>query len=210
MSRKTFIEWCHSTWSPWLGCSKISLGCKNCYITATTPFRTRKLKHGEPRQRTSESYWKQPLRWNREAIIGHNTATEHNWDHDSDNQKPIVRPDHSKEQYPVLNDIHIPKLDWLIVGGESGPKSRPCSIGWIRAIVAQCKAAGVPCFVKQMGSNAIEVAKMQGDPLPLGWCRMTGFADKDYWKKDCRFKHPKGGDPEEWPNDLRVREFPKL
>ena len=42
---------------------------------------------------------------------------------------------------------------WVIVGGESGPHARPCNVNWIRSIVKQCKAAGVPAFVKQTGSN---------------------------------------------------------
>jgi protein gp37 len=42
--------------------------------------------------------------------------------------------------------------DWVIVGGESGPNARPCDISNIRSIVEQCKAASVPCFVKQLGS----------------------------------------------------------
>lgn len=41
------------------------------------------------------------------------------------------------------------KLDWVIFGGESGPGARPCDIGWIRSGVEQCRAAGVPAFVKQ-------------------------------------------------------------
>lgn len=43
-------------------------------------------------------------------------------------------------------------LDWIIVGGESGPNARPCVIGHIRSLVKQCKAANVPVFVKQLGS----------------------------------------------------------
>jgi len=41
----------------------------------------------------------------------------------------------------------------VIVGGESGPKARDLGIGWARSIVAQCKAAGVPCFGTQMGER---------------------------------------------------------
>lgn len=41
------------------------------------------------------------------------------------------------------------KVDWVIVGGESGPRHRPMEIEWLRSIVEQCKAAGVACFVKQ-------------------------------------------------------------
>jgi protein gp37 len=75
-------------------------------------------------------------------------------------------------------------IHWVIVGGESGPKARPCGVGWVRSIVDQCKAAKVPAFVKQLGSNPI--AQFQRFPT----------------------KHPKGGDMAEWPVDLRVRDFP--
>jgi hypothetical protein len=80
-------------------------------------------------------------------------------------------------------------VDWVIVGGESGPHARPCDVDWIRSIVTQCREAGVPCFVKQLGGNPIE---------PDG----SGFV------KHVMPRDPKGGDPAEWPEDLRVRELP--
>jgi len=46
-----------------------------------------------------------------------------------------------------------PRLDWVIVGGESGPKARPMEDDWARQILTQCKAAGVPAFMKQMGGK---------------------------------------------------------
>ncbi len=82
-------------------------------------------------------------------------------------------------------------LDWVIVGGESGPGARPCDVAWIRSIVQQCKAAGVPVFVKQLGSRAMFTPRAYGGTG--GWFDM---------------RDPKGGNPEEWPEDLRVREFP--
>ena len=42
-------------------------------------------------------------------------------------------------------------LDWVIVGGESGPKARPMHPEWVRDIRDQCKAAGVPFLFKQWG-----------------------------------------------------------
>jgi protein gp37 len=53
---------------------------------------------------------------------------------------------------PILEDIRLPTLrgiDWVIVGGESGPGRRACEVEWIGAIVEQCRSAGVPAFVKQ-------------------------------------------------------------
>jgi protein gp37 len=47
-----------------------------------------------------------------------------------------------------------PGLDWLIVGGESGPKARPMHPDWARSLRDQCQAAGVPYFFKQWGEFA--------------------------------------------------------
>lgn len=46
------------------------------------------------------------------------------------------------------------RLDWLIVGGESGPKARPMDPAWARSIRDQCRATGVPFFMKQMSRKA--------------------------------------------------------
>lgn len=73
-------------------------------------------------------------------------------------------------------------LDWVIVGGESGPSARPFEIDWARSIVKQCANAGVSCFVKQLGAR----------PIPVSY----------------QVKDKKGGNPDEWPVDLRVRQFP--
>jgi protein gp37 len=57
---------------------------------------------------------------------------------------------------PMLDAIDLSPwlrgLDWVIVGGESGPGARPCHVHWIRSVVQQCRAAHVRCFVKQLGS----------------------------------------------------------
>jgi len=45
-------------------------------------------------------------------------------------------------------------IDWVIVGGESGPKARPMHPTWVRSIRNQCIAAGVPFFFKQWGEWA--------------------------------------------------------
>lgn len=85
-----------------------------------------------------------------------------------------------------------PALDWLICGGESGPNARKFNVPWARSLVEQCRAAGVACFVKQLGSVAIDPGRsaFSHDPLIL--------------------KSRKGGDPSEWPEELRVREFPRI
>ena len=55
---------------------------------------------------------------------------------------------------PLLEDlgrIDLSGIDWVIVGGESGPRSRPMKEAWVLAIRDQCHAAAVPFFFKQWG-----------------------------------------------------------
>lgn len=83
------------------------------------------------------------------------------------------------------------RIDWVIVGGESGPGARPCNVQWIRSLVQQCRAAEGPVFVKQLGPRAYET-------LPHGATSWLRPRDR------------KGGDMSEWPADLRVRQFPEV
>ena len=50
-----------------------------------------------------------------------------------------------------LHDLPLVDIDWVIVGGESGPGARPMKAAWVRSIRRQCRAAGVPFFFKQWG-----------------------------------------------------------
>lgn len=50
--------------------------------------------------------------------------------------------------------VGVPRLDWVIVGGESGPGARPMHPDWARSLRDQCAAAGVPFFFKQWGEYA--------------------------------------------------------
>lgn len=52
-----------------------------------------------------------------------------------------------------LPDLPLERIDWVIVGGESGPQARLMSPDWVRQIRDQCQAAGVPFFFKQWGGT---------------------------------------------------------
>lgn len=75
---------------------------------------------------------------------------------------------------PLLEDVRIhpgvlgcvghiaesfgnPLIHWIIVGCESGPHARPCSVGWIYSEVRQCLETNVPCWVKQMAVDGVLV-----------------------------------------------------
>ena len=49
----------------------------------------------------------------------------------------------------MLDGIYEGAYEWAIVGGESGPGARPFDLAWLESVVDQCRAAGVPVFVKQ-------------------------------------------------------------
>lgn len=89
-----------------------------------------------------------------------------------------------------------PLLDWIIVGGESGPGARPCDLAWIRSVRDQCQASGVSLFVKQLGSKPTTDFRTR----PVGH-------DDETWKL-MLLRDSKGGDPAEWPKDLRIRQIP--
>lgn len=72
-------------------------------------------------------------------------------------------------------------IDWLVAGGESGPGARLCELSWLRSLKDQCANASVPFFCKQLGSVA-----------GREWSAGT-----------------KGGTINAFPEDLRVREFPR-
>lgn len=77
-------------------------------------------------------------------------------------------------------------FDWIIVGGESGNENgkyryRPCELSWIEGIVEACKNLNIPVFVKQLGTHL---------------AKQLGMSDRH------------GGNINEFPEHLRVREFP--
>jgi len=79
-------------------------------------------------------------------------------------------------------------VDWVIVGGESGNDVgkyhyRPCQLSWIQNIVEVCQSYRVPVFVKQMGT---------------------------YLSKELKLSDRHGGNIDEFPESLRIRQFPKV
>lgn len=53
-------------------------------------------------------------------------------------------------QMPIMN---LSEIDWVIVGGESGPGARPMAVEWVRGVQEQCSRANIPFFFKQWGGS---------------------------------------------------------
>lgn len=81
-------------------------------------------------------------------------------------------------------------IDWLTIGGESGPHARPCHVDWISAAAEQAAAAGIPVFIKQLGGHVISGSHV----------RIRHYS-----------RDSKGADLAKWPGHLRqYRQFPSI
>jgi protein gp37 len=298
MSANSKIEWTDHTHNPWIGCTKVSPACDHCYAAVSTPARALHVEWGagQPRHRTSESNWQQPLRWNanhdkffaehgrRQRVfcasladvfdkevpvqwrielmrlivdtpnldwllltkrIGNAAemletafrAVHHQREGWADNVLPnvwigatICNQEEADRDIPKLLQVpaavrflsmepllgpvslrwlaawpenapttaqnpynngvtnHLDglrRLNWIIVGGESGHQARPMVLGWAKDIVRQCQSAGVAVHVKQLGACP---TNREGEPHQI--------SDR------------KGAIMTEWPEILRIREYP--
>lgn len=106
---------------------------------------------------------------------------------------------------PAIHENWLERLNWVVVGGESGPGARSFDIAWARSLRDQCKAVGVPFFLKQLGRYPFS-DRDEGYP----WAQLYD-TDNVALKEWGLFDGPasKGGDLQEWPADLRVREYPR-
>ncbi len=124
-------------------------------------------------------------------------------------------PDCPEELHHHHDDTCKPGIDWVIAGGESESKdkARPFALEWALDLQQQCASAGVPFFLKQLGTAPyVENANLWDWPI-----------DEDLVYTDLppslncpaaaaigvKLRHKKGGDREEWPDQLQAREFPK-
>lgn len=93
----------------------------------------------------------------------------------------------------VGNGIH-----WVICGGESGTHARRCDIDWIRAMIRQCRRMFIPCFVSLLGRHAFEM-------------KTEGYGDNRIeWAQPFRSRFAGGLKERDWPEDIHVREMPKI
>lgn len=82
-----------------------------------------------------------------------------------------------------------PGIGWVIQGGETGAGARPFALSWAYEMIGQCRAHGVPYFLKQLGQNPVSALPEDGG-MRLHLASLHG------------------GDWAEWPAELRVRQVP--
>lgn len=99
-----------------------------------------------------------------------------------------------KEGFRILGTT---ALDWILIGGESGLRCRGFDVNWARRTVRWCHENGAAPFVKQLGGQPFESAEILGRSGVTQHLQML-------------LQDRKGGNWDEWPADLRVREFPSI
>lgn len=95
--------------------------------------------------------------------------------------------------WQTRRELGQPHLSWVVVGGESGRGARPFNLEWARCMVYQCRAADAPVFMKQLGTN------------PVVTQRHVCFGERE---APFVTTDRKGTDMAEWPEDLRIQEYP--
>jgi len=214
MAFQSAIEWTQSTWNPVTGCTKLSLGCRNCYAERMAKrlqaMGQRNYRNGF-RLTCHPDLVDLPLRWKQPKMVFVNSmsdlfhaevplgfiqrifatmgrARHHVF------QILTKRADRLAELSPLvdwaeniwmgvtvesalykdridvvrtsgaflkflslepllgeLGELDLTGIDWVIVGGESGPGARPMSVQWVRDIRNQCVSSDLPFFFKQWG-----------------------------------------------------------
>ncbi len=244
------IEWTTHTFNPWWGCTKVSDGCKFCYAeTLSHRYGHDVWGVGKERRLMSDTYWKQPAKWNaaaksagqrsrvfcasmadvfeeqapegqRERLWQVIRETPHldwqlltkrphliagllpnDWGTGWPNVwlgtsiedarvvervqqlKSVAAVVHFLSLEPLIGplpNLPIEHIEWVIVGGESGPGARRMAPEWVRGIKQQCLDSGTALFFKQVGAV-----------LAREW--------------GCSGK---GGHLEELPLEFRIRQMP--
>lgn len=227
MGANSKIEWTTHTFNPWWGCTKVSEACKNCYAEAWAKRVGQDVWGPKPeRRRLSDTHWRQPLKWNRDAqgqgnrprvfcasmadvfedrddliplrerlfdliettpnldwliltkrpqnvsrmARWHQEWPDNIWlgttvelQHRADELLPFLAKIPAKVRFisaePLLGPLKIESwlnssIDWVITGGESGPKARPASPLWFRDLHSQCMRSETAFHFKQWGDWA--------------------------------------------------------
>ena len=108
------------------------------------------------------------------------------------------------------------RINWVSIGGDTGPNASPCNIDWIRSLVRQCKDSGVPVRVERLGTVPVYTAAGGATDEQADKAIRAHWDDPNWmipWNSphnlSPRITHPDGEDPSEWPHDIRIREIPE-
>ncbi len=134
------------------------------------------------------------------------------WKPNIEAMRPTVLRD-ELERLAERDREHTSLIHWVICGGESGSRARVFDPCWAIDLMRQCERAGVPFFMKQMGARAVaDFGGLRGTVVcpERRWPVGAEFVPSEHGKDLVKLHHKKGGDPAEWPEIYRRREFPMV
>lgn len=240
MAENSKIEWCHNTFNPWTGCTKVSPACDHCYAEAWSK-RSGHVEWGPHGSRRRTKTWGNPIKWNKAAekldyrprvfcasladvFDNHRSITSgwhgdlwhlinetpnldwllltkrpqniikmlpesygmpewgEGWDNvwlgttvenqaEHDRRVPHLTAVPAKVHFlsmePLLSGVSMDlrDIEWVITGGESGPKFRHADPDWFRSLRDQCAVADVPFLFKQWEGKTQQQIKAMGREL---------------------------------------------
>ena len=176
--RATKIEWTERTWNPVTGCTKRSNGCKHCYAEAMArrlfAMGNHKYRNGFKNTIHPEAL-EEPLKWRKASVVFvcsmgdlfhedvpfesvEDTLTKYRIDF-LRNLSAQVKFLSCEPLLCDLGELDLEGVDWIIVGGESGPIARPMKEEWVLNIKRQAEQKSIPFFFKQWGTWSKEGVK---------------------------------------------------
>lgn len=178
MGENSKIEWCHHTFNPWLGCTKLSKACDNCYAeTLATNRLGVTWGAGAPRRRTAASTWKMPLAWDRKAAKEGRRARVFCASL-ADVFDAEVSDDWRDDLFALI--AATPHLDWLLltkrpkVGRDYLNRRYGLPAVWLDAVAGLTRSGIIPPSMSAC-AQALEVCSRlsPSTPLPNVWLGTT-------------------------------------
>lgn len=231
MGENSKIEWTDNTFNPWIGCTKVSPACDNCYAEDMMDKRYGRARWGAGEDRVRTRDWSKPRRWNRDAApsgdrpfvfcasladvfdnevdelwrrdlmdlieetpnlvwllltkrignvrrmtdparccrplprnvaIGATMANQEEYDRDRGKLEEVKHFADVRFTFgsfepllgPIILDSSAP--NWIIVGGESGPRARTMEMDWARSLRRQSADLGRVFNFKQAGGRGAD------------------------------------------------------
>ena len=182
MGKHSKIEWTHHTFNPWWGCTKVSEACKHCYAeTWARRVGSRVWGPNAERRFFTNSHWKQPLDWNREAeVLGERRRVFCASMSDVFEDRPDLRS-HRERLFDLIEET--PYLDWLLLTKRPKNVSRmarwttdwPDNV-WLGTTVEMQKRAEE--LVPELAKSAAVVRFLSCEPL-LGPIDLASWLGSD-------------------------------
>lgn len=162
MGKETAIEWADDTFNPWVGCSKVSPACDHCYAEGWAKRAGQPQLWSGERRRTSDSNWREPVKWNAEAME-HNRRRRVFCASLADVFDNEVPPEWRASLFRLIRGT--PYLDWLLLTKRIGNARRMIeeAISQQSTIAPRCQDGSAPWANLWLGATVVNQEEADRD-----------------------------------------------